>query len=297
MTRIRFNHVYSVMLLMSIVGALCIPPSMSGHKGGLADNLLAPLSLPIRSFGSWARSRLSGSAADGLDVHDPSVKPEQTVAQLKAEKEELLARVAYLTAQMKDLQKQYADTDVRIDLQPLCDRFSVHGTDAGGRQSLLITGARSGLLHNGMAVIYHGMLAGRISGGSMGAFQVQLINAPYFVASGRFGRYRKDADGRSTIAMLDTSRMPSAKGNGKGLVVKNLPMKEVVASGLTAGDCFVFGTDPLDEHEGRDSLLEGLMMGRIESITAAKEALFADIFVRPEWNVNQMDHVLVKTRR
>src|SRR5436305_1681826 len=102
MTRIRFNHVFTLRLLLSIVAALCIPPSMSGHKGGLADNLLAPLSLPIRSFGSWARARLGGSPTDGLDVHDPSAKNGQTVAQLKADKEELLARVAYLTAQMKD---------------------------------------------------------------------------------------------------------------------------------------------------------------------------------------------------
>ncbi len=277
-------------------GALCIPPSAAGRGRGLLDNLLAPLSLPIHSFGSWAHSGWTGAQADGLAIPEASKKA-QSISQLQADKEELLARVAYLTAQMKDLQKQYADTDVRIDLQPLCDRFAVHGTEVGGRQSLLLTGSRAGLVRSGMAVLYHGMLAGRIAGGAMGAFQVQLVTDPYFVVSGRFGRYQKDASGRLTIMPIEMTRTPSAQGSGKALVVKNLPMKEVAAKGLAQGDCFVLGTDPLDEHEGRDPLLEGLVMGRVESISPAKEALFADIVIRPEWNVSQMDHVLVKTRR
>lgn len=282
---IRFNHVFTALMLMSVATAFLIPKRISTRATAHVRGVFAPIAIPFHR------------AASAL--HTAFVAPNPTdrrpEAAVRAENEYLRVELANLQTQLEALKRINADRELLGPLRPHCTPMAVAGTDTGSskRESLLLRPSLAPNLRDDLPVIYPGGLVGRLDRVGLGAGpQVRLITDPGFRFTVGFRRFVATDDNRTEAIML-ASTPQLIEGIGGGLlVIRNITERQVKEIGLKEGDWVV-----LDDPDW-DINLQGLRIGTIRSIKPRTGApQFMQLEVQPGQNLTMLREVMVYDRK
>lgn len=276
MSHVRFNHVFVVLLLLSVGSAFVLPRKTSGVRAHV-QGIFYPIAKPARTIASTLRGRFDGPT-DNRSAKD-----------VVAENERLKVALASLTAQIEHLHGRVAEGEQFGDVGKNVRRVAVMGNDPASRDSLSVVGTFEPTLINQPALYTYGVV-GRFERAGLSGAQLRLITDRSFSATGKFGAFGDDGNGGIAFFPKKT-KAPLIEGYGNGvMMIKNLEYKDVVGNGAQIGK----GTwVVLDDREYAPNL-ENRKLGRIVSIKKQSEApLMADIEVRPEWNLMALTQVWV----
>ena len=277
MSRIRFHHVFIVLLLLSLLSAFVLPKQTSGIRAHV-QGIFYPVAMPARYVASTLRR-----PETRLDDKRPA-------SDIVEENERLKLSVSSLTGQMEQLLTRVAEIEQFGPVGQYCKRVPVMGNDPASRDSLSVQGRFDATLLN-QPVLYIGGIAGRLERAGLTGAQVRLVTDRSFSATGRFGEFVTNQFGMIEFKPKDTTP-PLVEGMGNGvMMIKNLTYEEavqVVKEGTWVG---------LDDPD-YPSILAGQKLGKVVSIKKRAESpLRADIEVRPEWNLTALTMVMVLQRQ
>jgi hypothetical protein len=287
MSHFRFNHVFTVLLVLSAGSAFVISPRVSDRVRASAQGLFAPISRPVHLAGGWLHARIGNVEPMDMAAANAPPRAEPVVYQ---ENEQLRLIVASLTAQLEELKRINADREALGDVRALCTPVAVIGGDSGTRDSLAVQRPAGIELRAGMPVLYAGGLAGRIERAGATGAQVRLITDRGFRITGSFGRFVATEAGAVEFVRIHTPA-PLVEGTGKGTMsVRNLPMAAVESAGLAPNDWVVLDVNDWPMN------LAGYKVGRVVSITDRSNAPgFAEIHLQPSRNLLRLREVMVLT--
>ena len=280
MSRLRFNHVFLGLLVLSALCAFLVPRRYTNLLRGRVDALFAPVAYPLRKAAAAVTGRIQPPAANLADAQAP------------ARIEGLRNQVANLTMQLAEMQRLSANRELMGDAQKYSAPFKVIGADQGSRESLLLQGsARDGLAVGTPVVLRDGMV-GRVANVGGGGAQVLLITDARSRISGAFGRFRRTADGREEFVPLP-SPPPLVEGRGGGLMgVGNLSLQQIKDAGVRPGDWLVLWDDDWPR------LVKGYYLGQVVRIEEQTRASwFAEVVVAPRVNLRQLSEVMAVVGR
>jgi hypothetical protein len=289
MSNLRFNQVFSLLMIISLVSAFIIPPRFTNPARDELEGLFSPISGPVRAIaGLIYRHVHRDTPVD--DASPSSPRPQQTIVE---ENTQLRTAYAALLKKFDDLSQLNADRQLVGDIRPLCRPATVTGTDSSGiRESLIISAGGFGGLDNGMPVLFAHEVVGRIARAGVGSSQVRLITDPGFPLTGRIGQYRTDPDGQIRLNWVEHLQ-PLVQGIGHGAMAirSNLSMQQVHDLGIGENDMVL-----LDDRDWPANL-QGYRIGRITSIRPQQNApLFADIRVEPASDLMRLKEVMVMVK-
>lgn len=293
--KIRFNHVFAVLMLLCGICVFIVPiESANRFRGGL-DGLMSPVAYPVRRVAQvlTARVGVTGSLAGSFDASATSAQAAREIDRLRNE-------VASLGMQLERLRQLNENRDLAGPVQDFSAPFKVIGAEPRS-QMLTLNAAGSDGLREGMAVVCKDGMVGRLTAvGATGA-QVQLITHPRSRVFGVFKRIARTADGsREGLIPVETVR-PLVEGRSDGrMAVYNLHFEEASAK-IKPGDLVLISSDEQDwsiTASGQTVLLEGQVLGVVEQVREqARSALHAEVLIKPQVNLLQLEEVMVVTGR
>jgi hypothetical protein len=283
MSRVRFNRISLVLLVAAALCALeIIPGSYPDAARARAQNLFAPVAMPIRALAQWLHSS-AGSRHAG---------DEQADAQLQDENAELRVMVANLRGQLDRVDQQTAEMGYLGPVRFACTRYRVIGSDSSTRDTLTIAGSSLAGVARGMPVVYPQGLVGRIERAGPAGAQVRLIGDVGFRFIGAFARWTTDARGH-----LVYSRLPIAP-----TLIEGIGNDTMVARGLSLEDAQKQGIAPnvwvvLDD-DAWPVGLKDYHVGKVVEVGPRPDApRFAQIVIRPSTDLMDLRDVMVMTRQ
>jgi hypothetical protein len=238
----------------------------------------------VRAVAGWVSGR----------VTKPGVADPRDARVIAAENDELRQEVASLLQTVAELQQRDAVRSLVGTLKEYCTPVSVVGTDAAGREALLVSGSSLSGLKEGQAALYGGSVVGKIDTppGVAGA-QVRLITDPGFRVEAVFARLVTNADGAASLTPLNDIPQALVEGVGKGTMrcATDITMDDVTKSGLQAGDWVILRDK--DWH----TRLQHRRLGKVISFGERPTApLYADIRIQPATSLLQLHEVMVVTK-
>ncbi len=277
MSHVRFNHVFAVLLLLSVLSAFVFPRQTSGVRAHV-QGIFYPVAKPARMIASSLRrpaERLNDNRAGGDIV---------------AENERLKIALANLTAQVALLHSRVAEGEQFGEAGKYTKRVAVMGNDPAARDSLSVVGRFDATLLNQPAIYNYG-LAGRLERAGLSGAQVRLITDRSFRATGRFGSFVDKGAGDIQFVPDETLR-PLIEGAGNGvMMITNLKLEDVSKAAIGKGTWVV-----LDDKDYPPVLIHE-KIGRVVSVAPQPESpLWANIEVQPEWNLMALTQVWVLQR-
>lgn len=287
MSRLRFIHVYGILMALGAVSALVIGMD-GGRVRGHIQGIYKPVSMPVR----WVAGKIAGRWGTDRAVDEGAAgERPRSAGELIAENQQLKVEVANLAAQLSALNELNADRRQVGRVLPLCSPFKVVGADPGGRESISLAGGSTDGIRWGQAALYAGGIAGRVSRAGIGGSQVQLVTDEGFRATGSFARYVKDQKGAVVFQALSAPAV-LVQGVGNGAMrIRMLSMREVKSAALEVGDWVVLNDADWP------AILQGYRLGRISSIRELSEQpQFADIRVQPYSDLIALREVMVMTK-
>ncbi|MGB7158278.1 MAG: hypothetical protein WBD40_09450 [Tepidisphaeraceae bacterium] len=278
MSHVRFNHVFAGLLLLSLLSAFVFPKKTSGLRAHV-QGIFYPVAKP---------ARMIASALRGPFDRPDDKRPAKDIVE---ENHRLREALASLTGQIDVLHAMVAEGERFGDAAKYCKRVPVMGNDPASRDSLSVQGPFDPSLVN-QPVLYIGGLAGRFERAGLSGAQVRLVTDRGFSATGCFGAFGEDGQGGIAFFPKDTV-LPLVEGFGKGvMMIRNLKMEDVERGTIAEGAWVVL--------RDRDypPLLQQKKLGKVVSIKKRVESpLWADIEVRPEWNLMALNYVMVLTKQ
>jgi cell shape-determining protein MreC len=277
MATLRFNHVFTALMLLAAVMAFVVPSRFITTHVPVVDALFAPVSRPSRTIAGW--------------LHDSFAAPELSADKrsadlVKRENEALKNENSNLSVRVMELEKREDARQAVGDLRKLCTPFKVAGTDVGAHASLGIQGSSLQGLKDGMVAIYSGGIVGKVQRAGLAGARVQLITDAGFTVGCGFARF----DGEKYIRLnpMDTV----AEGTGKGAMQIVLLTHEVVKTeGLQPQDTVILWDSNWAPY------LQGEVLGKITAIKPRREnPLWDQITVEPTRNLLRLREVLVVTK-
>lgn len=269
----QFNQFFAVIVLLALVGAVVVPPSITDRAKGKADVLLYPVVAPVRSIAAKIHGRTAKKELPPGETHVP------TDAELLTENRQLRQQVAFLTKQLQDLKLVEAE---RKKLGSLLDYFKpvgVVGADATAtRESLSLMPATGVDTSVNAPVMYADGLVGKFVEGR----RVRLVTDRESTIAADFGRM----DNGQLVPV--GAPKASVRGVGGGTMrVENLTVKE--AEAIKIGDLLLV-SDTIDMHP----IVQGRPMGVVESVRPQpSKPLYAEIIVKPRTDLRKLTEVLV----
>jgi len=179
---LRFNRLSLVLLgVLGLCALEFVPGKYPDAARARAENLFAPVTLPVRAIVGWLHNKTIGDPAadiapgDSTPAHgDPAGSGTQLSA-LRRRMPELRVTIASLRGQLDRVGQQAAEMGYLGPIRDACTRYRVDGADSAGRDTLVIAGSSlAGLIH-GMPVVYPQGLVGRIERAGPAGAQVRLI--------------------------------------------------------------------------------------------------------------------------
>ncbi len=265
--------------------ALVIPQQYTNPGRDSLGVVFAPISKPIRTAAGWMYEHVSPKDA-GAD--NGSGEQGRTIQELQSENAQLRLRVASLSGQLTALQRLDVNRQRLGRLRDLCAPAPVVGVDSGSRQSLNLQDTSLDGLRLGQPVLYGAGLAGRIDRIGAGSAQVQLITDRNFRLTGAFAKFRKAANGAIEYARVALPPQLVVGQGGGALAIRDVPLREVRAVQLAAGDLVVLADDAWP------MALQGCVLGRVVRVAPRRDQpLFAEILVRPVEDLLKLSEVMV----
>ena len=279
MSYIRFNHVFSFLLLASALAAFAIPEEYTGRPLPGVQVVFAPVSYPVRKVGAWAHERLVrhdlADARSAQGVGDENVR--------------LSAQVDFLQKQLDVERRRNADWERLGDLRDRCVPVPVAGADAGSRDSLALPASTLERVKDGAVALYPGGIAGQIQGrAGLGGAQLRLITDRGFRVRGHFVRRGAAGTSDATTPTL----LLEGVGDGAMVVRAAVTWEEIEKyKRVLVGDAAVLDERdwPVDLHGQRLGVVT-----RVERMRAYPQ--FAEVRVEPSANLELLREVMVLTK-
>lgn len=290
MSNLRFNHVFFVLMLVSLVSAFFFPPEATNPGRAHLQGLFSPISRPARGLAGVVYRRFH----QNVPVDDGSPAIPRAPQTLLEENRQLRVALSNLSVKFEQLTQLNADRQLVGNIRPLCEPASVTGADSSGvRESLSLSMSGAGTLKADMPVLIRDNLVGKLVRAGIGGAQVRLITDPGFFVTGRIGQYKSDADGQVKFESV-VGLQPLVQGIGHGAMAirSNISMQQVSDLGITLNFIVV-----LDDRDWPGNL-QGYWLGRITAIRPQQNApLFADIRVEPVNDLMRLKEVMVMVRQ
>lgn len=273
MSHVKFNHVFTSLLVLSALSAFVIPPKFTNKAVPQVQTAFAPVSVPARGMGAWLRDRVAPrQSTDKRKIDD-----------VKAENALFRTRIFELEAQ---LQREIERNIQWLSLGKLKDRcvpVEVVGDDAGPYDSLNLGGSTLEHVRERAIALYPGGVAGEIQRAGPAGATLRLITDRGFKVSGYFARLSPDGTSkRLTQTIL-------FEGIGGAMVVKP-PLSEqyVREAKLEPNDVAL-----ADENDWSRDLV-GQVLGTLLTIQPSPKTMgITEIRVQPPVNLKMLDEVMV----
>jgi len=280
MSTLRFQHVFSGLLVLSALSAFVIPPRYTIRFEPQIQAVFAPVSRPAGMVAAWVHDRLWPAA----------LKDQRQNEDIREENERLRALVSTLTVQLDEQRQRNAERAKLGNAGDLSALVKVVGSDTGSRESLaLATSSIEGVQAEQYVLCQTG-LVGQVERAGLAGAQVRLVTDPSFRIRGRFAHFRRDAKGNPQIEPLPTP-VVLVEGLGKGRMAVRELSYEIARLHLHVGD--TIGVNDPD----CPPALEGQPIGRIISIERRRDAhLLAEIRIEPTANLTRLREVMVMTK-
>jgi hypothetical protein len=277
MSQVKFNHVFTCLLLLSLVSAFVFPRKTSNVRAHV-QGIFYPVAKPARVIASTIRGRMD---------RPTDSRPADTIVE---ENQRLKNTVANLSWQVEMLQARVAEGERLGPIEKWCKRVTVMGSDSGTRDSLSVVGSFDASLINQPA-LYEGGLAGTFERAGATGAQVRLVTDRSFSATGCFGTFNPEPNGGIGFTPKMT-RAPLVEGLGRGVMIsKHMEYKEAMDAKI--GD----GTWVVLEDKQFSQPVQRVKIGRVVSVKKRVESpLWADIELRPEYNLMALNAVMVFTK-
>jgi cell shape-determining protein MreC len=289
MSYLKFNHVFTGLMLLSILSAFVLNPDITNPARAQVQNLFAPIAIPTRALAGWVHDKVKGRAE--IDYSTGSVKVARSDDEIRRENSNLRQMVSQLYSQIEDLKHVDEERSKLGDRRMLCTPFSVFGPDSGVRESLNLQGSSFQNIREKMPVLYANGIVGQISRAGAAGASVRLITDAGFTVSASFRTYRTNGAGQTefTPIVLPQTVMEGA-GNGT-MVSRLLNLGEVKKSGLKVNDYVV--VDDADWPKGA----AGSVLGRVTSIAPRRDApMLAEVRAEPLGDLMQLREVMVMNK-
>ncbi len=289
MSFVRFNHVFAMLMVLSVVSAFVLSPQTTDGLRAQMQGVFAPISIPTRNLAAGLMHRI----ITDKPIDDGAGKGEtRSMETVLLENQQFRAMVSNLSRQLRELQELNQDRQRVGIVRPYCTPVVVAGADTGARRSLTLQAPPSGELKVGMAVLYPGGLAGRIDRSGVAGAQVKLLNDASSRVEAAFVRYQQRPDGGVEPIPIATPTKPLVVGTGReGMVIRNLAERDVRDTEITVGDWIV-----LEDPEW-PLILQGYPIGRITAIGPLRNSPgFSEIQVQPMGRLMSLREVMVMNR-
>jgi cell shape-determining protein MreC len=283
MPRIKFNHVFFVLMFLACLSAFVVPQRYTDKIEPQIQGLFAPVSIPGRWAGAALERRMTGP------VEQTDTRPLDAI---REENDFLLQQNAWLTQELDEERKLNEERDrVGVDVRKLCTPVPVVGTDSATGESLAVAGSSLQGLKDGMYVLYSGGIVGTLQRAGLAGGQVRLITNKGYCVIASFTRPGGTEKGQTQWARLGGNPV-SVVGNGQGMMVcQMISVANVAKFGIRVGDWVM-----LDDPDWPKNL-QNRRIGKVVSIDKRKDApLYAEIRIRPESDLKKLKEVMVLTR-
>jgi hypothetical protein len=282
-TKLKFNHVFFVLILLACACAFVVPQRYSDRFQPQIQGLFAPVAIPARWAGGALERRMAGP-----DEHADT----RPIAAVREQNDVLLQQNAWLTQELDQQRKLNDERDlVGVDIRKLCTPIPVIGSDSGTGESLAVGGSSFRGLKDGMYVLYSGGIVGTLQRAGLAGGQVRLITNKGYCVIAYFSRPGVNDKGETTWVRLGGNPV-SVFGDGRGMMVCYMvSVADVARYNIRVGDWVM-----LDDPEWPKNL-QNRRIGKIVSIDKRKGAqLVAEIRIRPESDLKKLKEVMVLTR-
>src|SRR5689334_4300722 len=193
MSQIRFNHVFSGLLTLSLISAFALPARLTNPVRSNVQNIFAPVAVPIRKLAAFVHGRVVPEKPVDDARLDGTTRGMKEVLE---ENNQLRQSVASLSGQLEELQRINADRAmIGQDLRKLCLPVTAMGGDSGKGQSLPLLATSLDGIREGMPVLYPGGVAGQVERVGLGGAQVKLVTDKSFRVTCVFKRFVKQENG------------------------------------------------------------------------------------------------------
>jgi len=295
MRSLRFNHIFTALLVLAGLCAFALPVRVTDFVHVRVGILFWPVAKPSGAIASWAHGKLSPQHPFDDGAADP-MNP-RSADQLITENQELRVQIANMSGRLAQLERVDHELAAVGDVRDLCERFSVigGGADVAQREGLLITGKTFDGVKAGQPVLFTGVngagVAGIIERAQIGGAVVRLITDDRFSVRAGFARFVPNPNGTLEFVTIATHQV-LARGDGRGAMwIHNLEWNLVNEVGLRPDD-WVIVTDP-----DWSKQLQRYRVGKITSIEQwSKGPGYAEIKVEPPQNLLLLRDVLVMTK-
>ena len=284
MSAIKFKHVFAALLILSALSAFVIPEKYAAAVQPQVQGIFYPVARPVNSIARWFSGRLGAGAP----------KDPRSTQTLLEENDSLRQEVAAMMRELEELRRRDAELEMLGPLRERCTPFAVVGTDAAGRDGLLLRGSTLEGLKQGQAVLFPGGIVGRIvrSPGIAGA-QVRLITDRGMRAEAFCVTFLRTSSGGTKPEQI---KIPPiiVEGIGEGAMrcATSLTMEEVKSAGLKEGDMVFLGKD-----NEWDEAVHNRRLGKIVRIEPqANSSLHAEIRIVPTADLLGLQEVMVMTK-
>ena len=277
MSRIKFNHVFALLLLAGALGAFAVPEKYATKPLPAAQALFAPVSMPTRRLGEWARDRFAG----------PRLADKRSVQAVVDENIRLTNSLSYLREQLEAERRRNKQWAPLADLRDRCVPLAVGGGDSGTADSLALPATTLERVADGAFALYPGGVAGRVRGrAGFGGAQLRLITDRGMKVVGHFVRRLPNN------AVEQTTPTVVFEGAGDGVMLVrgagSLTMEDVQKGRVRVGDVAL-----LDDRDWPQDL-HGQRLGVVTKIEPMREQRqFAEIRVEPPTNLMLLNEVMV----
>ena len=287
MSLIKFNHVFSALLILSVLSAFVIPQRYTNKAQPQVQSVFAPVSMPASRTGAWFRQQFEGEKA----------RDRQSLADLRAQNEALKNQIGHVQDQLDITRARITEWERLGHIGDLSVPVGVVGQDAGSRESFALRGSTLNQVREGMYVLYAGGLVGQVSKAGLAGAQARLVTDRGFRVEVKFKRLvmeKQEGRAEPVPKPVDVKNLPSvvAEGVGDGMVVRgSLKVADVTAAELRPGDWAVVADNELP------MALQGYRVADVVKVEPMRHApLFAEIRLEPSTSVRTWREVLVMVK-
>jgi cell shape-determining protein MreC len=282
MSRIKFKHVFAALLALSAISAFILPERFTTKAQPQVQGLFYPVARPVRSVAGWVDVRFSTPTDDG-----------KTSKSLREENESLKQDVITLSMALVELQRRNDERESVGRVREFCQHFPTIGTDAAGREGLLLKGSTLDGLKQGQYAVYWGGVVGTVDRAGVAGAEVRLITDIGFRVGACFLRPQADKAGKplTPIRLSTPNLLLEGVGGGAMRCVTKVPIAELNDANVEVGDwAFVEETE-------WDHRLQGYRLGKVTRIAPQPTApLYADIRIEPATKLTRLPEVMVMTK-
>lgn len=286
-----FVQTFAALMLIALASAVFLPPRTGGSLGAMSQNLLLPVTQPMRVIAAWVHAE-----------PEVEVSTEKTAQHWAAEVAELERQLANYQGQLQELSELKSERDrLGKRLRELCTPMKVIGTEAGSAD-LLISVPLGESVEVGDPVLHAGRLVGRIRDVGPGGARVRVLSDKRTQLAVAFGQI----DGTAGFVRREFAEPPpgsesiygysilAVEGTGDGFLrTTSTPLEAVDGVfRVQVGDIAV-----LDDPREWPIELSQITVGTVVAVTPRSSAAgWADVTIEPAANVKSIPEVQVMNK-